>query len=342
MFENPQFVFAIPLALFLFGLLYVQSRRHRRRRVSQLSAIYEIPEKALNNHSVTRSRIKVLLTVLGISTLMLALARPQFGFQWIDLRKSKNQVIILLDVSRSMLVEDVYPNRLERSKLVIREIVERHPGTEMGLLVFAGNAFLQCPITGDHAALLEALETQGPEVMQQQGSDIARALMMLPDLVQHPERDRVILISDGEDHSTRLQLALQFLRDREIKVNTICIGTPKGGLIPNNQGNASEPYFFDNRGNVVFSRANPELLQRIASQLRGDSLHFQSENYSIRHLDNWLFPQAEQPSDAEIEERRIPVDYYQVPLLAAFLLLCLEFSIGTRRNENTASASRSH
>jgi len=335
MFQNPQFVYIIPLVLMLLGLLYIQSRRKRRRRVAQLSGIHEIASKALNNHSVVRSRLKVTCTILGFLFLLLALGRPQFGFQWIDIRKSERNLLILLDVSRSMLVQDVYPNRLGRSKLIIQEIIERNPDTNIGLLIFAGTAFLQCPITEDHAALRDTLALQSPEVLKDQGSDLSKALLMVPELIKSPAKDRIIVISDGEDHSTRLSLAIQYLHDRQIVVNTICIGTEKGGLIPSTETESSEPYFYDRLGNVVYSKANPKLMQNVASQLQGRTLHFNSENYSIRRLDELLI--ADKPTETKVQkERKVPVEYYQLPLAFAFVLLCLELAIGTRRSEPPA------
>jgi len=340
MFQNPQFVYCIPAVIALLGLLYIQSRRKRRKRVSRLSAIHDFPDKYLNNHSVTRSRLKVTFILLGILFLLLAIGRPQIGYQWIEIRKSEQNILILLDLSRSMVVEDVYPNRLGRSRLIIEELIDKNPDAKIGLLVFAGSAFLQCPITEDHAALQETLASQSPEVMADQGSDLAKALLLVPDLIKDPKKDRIIVISDGEDHSTRLPLAIQYLRDRQIVVHTICIGTEKGGLIPNTTSDTTEPYFYDKSGNVVYSRANPRLLQSVSDQLHGKSLHFNSENYSVRRLDELMI--VDNVGEAKLKkEKKIPVEYYQLPLLIAFILLSMDFVIGTRKSESTNLTSHS-
>jgi len=338
MFQNPQFIYMIPVVLLLLGVLYIRSRRKRRNRIRELSQIHESPAAALNNHSVTRSRLKVTLTLLGFLLLLTALARPQFGFQWVEVRKTEKNLLFVLDVSHSMLVEDVYPNRLGRSKLIIREIVDRYPGANVGLLIFAGSAFLQCPITEDHQAFNETLSIQNPSILKDQGSDISKALLMVPDLIQNPETDRVIVISDGEDHSTRISYALKYLQDRQFVVNTICIGTEKGGLIPNNTNESSEPYFYDRMGNVVYSRANPQLMSGIANQLKGRSLHFNSENYSIRRLDELLI--TDRASYQTTKAKKLPVDYYQLPLIITFIFLCLEFAIGTRKRMPTTTATK--
>ncbi len=339
MFKNPQFIYLIPVTLFVLGFLYIRSRRKRRKRVTRLSGVHELPSNSMNNHSVTRSRLKVMFTILGILALLLALAQPQLGFQWIEVRKTERNLLILLDISQSMLVEDLYPNRLDRSKLIIEEIIDRNPEVNIGLIIFAGSAFLQCPLTEDHAALKETLSAQKPDVLSDQGSDFSKALMMVPDQIKSPEKDRVIIISDGEDHSTRLSRAIQYLKDRKVVVNTICIGTEKGGLIPNTNSGSTEPYFYDSFGNVVYSKANPERLRGIASQLNGNSLHFHSENYSIRRLDELLI--SDQVSLRKTtREQKIPVEYYQLPLFIAFILLCLEFAIGTRKGEQKSSPKR--
>ena len=338
MFQNPQYIYMIPLALLLLGLLYIRSRRKRRKRIQQLSEILEASTNTLNNHSIARSRLKVSLTILGMISLLIALARPQFGFQWIDVRKTEQNLLFILDISRSMMVEDVYPNRLGRSKLVIQEIIDRYPTSNVGLLIFANSAFLQCPITEDHRAFDETLMIQSPNILKDQGSDISKALMMIPDLLKNPSQDRVIVISDGENHSYQLPNALKYLKDRKFIVSTICIGTQKGGLIPNIESTSSEPYFYDPLGNVVYSKADPELMKQISNQLGGQSLHFNSENYSSRRLDELLI--ADKTGLRVTKAKKVPVDYYQLPLLLTFLFFCLEFTIGTRRTLAHATANR--
>ena len=338
MFLYPQIIYTIPLMLVFLVLLYVNSRRGRRKRIRQLTDISE-QTGPHRNHCVIRSRLKATFVVLGLLSLMLAIARPQFGFEWTEQKKNKRNLVIVLDVSRSMLVEDVYPNRLERAKFLIQEIIEGEPGTSIGLLIFAGEAFLQCPITEDHRALVETLQEQSPTLLKQQGSNLAKVLMMIPEVLNDRDEDTVILLSDGEDHSQRLADALQFLKNQKIRVHTICVGTTKGGLIPDRSASDSaESYYYDKFGNVVYSKANPLRLQYIAQELNGAFEHFQSENYSIRKIHQMLHEIVPTEMQESPSKRKIPVDYYQVPLLLAFILLCLDLSMGTRKPE-TAVAS---
>ena len=340
MFRNPQFIYTIPLMLVFLTLLYVNSRRKRKKRIRSLSNIGELkgPQR---NHCVIRSRLKATFIILGLICLMLAIARPQFGFVWKEQPKTSQNLLIVLDISRSMLVEDVYPNRLERAKFLIQEIIEGEPTTNIGLLIFAGDAFLQCPITEDHRSLLETLSEQSPDLMKQQGSDIAKVLLMLPEVLENPDKDTVILISDGEDHSQHLSGALQFLQNRKIRLHAICVGTEKGGLIPNrNSSDTTEPYFYDKSGNVVYSKADPPRLQYIARELDGSFEHFQSENYSIRGIHEMLNELI--PADKmETGKKKLPVDYYQIPLLIAFMLLCLDLAMGTRKPDPAPQAEQS-
>jgi Ca-activated chloride channel homolog len=334
MFQYPQFIYLMPLALVLLTALYVNSRRKRLRRIRQLSNILASSGAGVDNHSITRSRLKVTLTILGLLMLFASLARPQFGYRWGEIQQTEQQILFVLDLSRSMLVQDVYPNRLERAKLVIRDIVEQHPSVKIGLLVFAESAFLQCPITEDHLTFLSTLELQQPGLLHHQGSNLTHALLLIPELLTNPRLDRVVLVSDGEDHSERLPSVIQLLRDRHIIVNTVCIGTTKGGLIPNTLNEAASPYFQDSRGSVVFSRANPSLLQNLAQSLGGKALHFDSESYSARSLSELILIDNEE-QEAITRKQRIPVEHYQFPLLFAWLLLALEFAIGTRRTDAT-------
>lgn len=248
-------------------------------------------------------------------------------------------MLIVLDVSRSMLVEDVYPNRLERSKLIIQEIIEAEPQTNIGLLIFAGTAFLQCPITEDHIALLECLKEQAPELIHGQGSDFSKVLFMLPEMIQSPLQDSIILVSDGEDHSQRLNAAVQYLENKQLKLHTICVGTEKGGLIPNhNSKDASEPYFYDAQGNVIYSKATPFKLQTLANKLGGCFVHFNSENYSMRKLHQML-NQSTPAIKKDIKKKKTPVEYYQGPLILAFILLVLDMAMGTRKPDSALKKS---
>jgi len=330
MFLYPSFIYAIPFAIVLLGLLYIQSRRRRKQRIQKLSANQWVTETT-SNHCHIRSRLKLLFIVCGLALLMTALARPRLGFNWSQPQTSESSMLVLLDLSQSMKVEDLYPNRLERAKMLVREIAESRIASKSGLLVFAGSPFLQCPMTRDLPAFLSSLKVQTPSLMHEQGSNLANTLMMLPEILQEDRETTVILVSDGEDHSLRLDSALRFLQREGIKVHTICVGSRRGGLIPaEDNTNETEPYLLDNKGNVVYSKADPARMQRIAEVLGGTHTHIASENFSIRTLLKQLIA-IRNTRTTEGLPQKVPVEHYQWPLLIAFLLFALETAMGNRK-----------
>jgi Ca-activated chloride channel family protein len=330
-FQFPAYLYAMPFAAIGLLLLYTQSRRRRSRRLQMLSMAMSRDE-AYGNHDAIRSRIKVTLLTLGLLMLLCALARPMGGVEWREVRQLPSNLLIVLDVSRSMRVGDLYPNRLERAKWLVRELLELDTSSHVGLLVFAGDALLQCPLTEDRGSLLVSLDQQRTEVMSRQGSSLGRVLMMLPELLPDPVRDRVLVVSDGEDHSPRTNAAVHYLRNAGVRVNTLCVGTRKGGLIPNPEGH-SEPYFQDEKGKVVFSRANPQRLKLISKELGGVFLHFESEGQSVRELEVFAKPVPAAGSGVT-DFRQTFSEWFQWPLLAAFLLLAVDMAMGTRRTRS--------
>lgn len=329
MFLYPSFFYVIPLAVMILLVLYVQSRRKRRYRISKLSA-NDLVTVTDSNHCLVRSRLKFGFVLVGFILLMVALSRPRLGFEWSQSKSYESSMLILLDISQSMLVEDLYPNRLERAKLLIREIVESNVSSKYGLLVFASTPFLQCPPTYDYLSFLDALESQEPSLMKTQGSDLAKALQMLPEVSKDQDQTTFLLVSDGEDHSLQLQNAISYLKREKIVVHTLCIGSRKGALIPDPKNPSSQSYFTDQDGKVVFSKANPIRMKSIAEALGGSFTQIESEDFSIRHLLRQLI-EIRQLNETELKAEKIPVEHYQWPLLISFLLLALDTAMGTRK-----------
>jgi Ca-activated chloride channel family protein len=260
----------------------------------------------------------------------MALGRPYLGYEWTEQKRSQKHILFILDVSRSMLVEDVFPNRLGRAKLIIEQMVNRYPMADAGLMIFAEDSFLQCPVTSDQVAFMEALRNQNPDFMFNQGSNLNHMLVSLSEIIETPEKTIAVVVSDGEDHSKTIKTAVRLLKNEQIQVNTICVGSTTGGLIPNNEVGSESPYFTDHMGNVVYSKATPQVLRYIASSLDGLSVLVDSESASLAPLLDKI-DQEIVSEGSDVSEQKKPVEYYQAPLFVAFLLLILDFSMGTRK-----------
>jgi Ca-activated chloride channel family protein len=220
----------------------------------------------LPGHSTKRRRSRNLLRVLALALAMLALARPQWGFKWEEVRQRGLSIIVALDTSKSMLAQDIKPNRLQQAKWGIRDLVKELRGDRIGLVAFAGDAFLQCPTTIDYAAFLMMLDDVYAGIIPLGGTDIFQALEeSIDSFDKETAADKVvIIISDGEGHTGDPLALLPRLKEEKIRVFAIGVGTLSGELIQTSDG-----FVKDKSGNVVKSSLNESILERLAFETGG-------------------------------------------------------------------------
>jgi len=258
---------------------------------------------------------------LGLALGIVALARPQYGAREEPVFEQSREVIIALDLSRSMLAEDIKPNRLDRAKLLITGLFERLAGERVGLVVFSGTAFLQSPLSSDYEILREFLPTLGPNTLPEGGTNY-RALLdtALDAFSDTPATDRfLIILSDGEATDDTWERALASLKKRDIRVLALGIGSPAGAIIPDGSGG----FVKDERGAVVLSKLEPATLRTLASETGG----------LYRDAGTWLDLAAlitetvDQGAQGEFTDTRTQrlIDRYQWALAPALALLLLSF-----------------
>lgn len=329
MFEFIQYLFVVPPMLVVFGFLYLRSRSMRKNRIKALTGSQQ-NLTAWASLSPTRSRIKGMMITIGLILTVIALARPQWGYDWRETAAQRHDLLFILDISRSMSVADIHPSRLERAKLVIRQLADEVPEADIGLLVFARTQFLQCPATRDRTAFFQTLSQQDPSLLRQ-GSRIGDALISASEIVRKNRETKMLLVSDGEDFSSGLESTLRYLRTEGVTVHTLCMGTNKGGLIPaDHEIDSSNPYFRDRDQKPVYSSANPAGMRNIAQFLNGEYWHMQSEGFNPKAIVPHL-QASRSPDQNDLDSMRIPIEVYQGPLLVAWVLLCIELAIGNRR-----------
>ena len=251
----------VPL-LFVAYALYLRARRKRIARLGDPELVATLMPEA----STGKGWLKITLLALAWFFFVLGLSRPQLGARLKEHQSQGVEVVIALDVSNSMLAEDYSPNRLERAKLAISRLVDRLQGDRIGLVIFAGEAFVQLPITADYVSAKVFLKTVDPESVPIQGTALAEALMASArSFSTQSERSRaIILITDGEDHEGDVLEAAKAIAEQGIRIYCIGVGSPQGKPIPKNGS-----LLKDKQGNIVVSRLDEDILQEIAGAGNG-------------------------------------------------------------------------
>jgi Ca-activated chloride channel family protein len=232
--------------------------------------------------SAAREKVRLVLLVAAMAGILIALARPQWGFAWEEAKQQGLDIIVAIDTSRSMLARDVLPNRLEKSKLAVMDLMRLAKSDRMGLVVFAGAAFLQAPLTLDEQAFQQAIEAVSAGIVPVGGTSLSAAIRTTLDAFEKGNDNHkvMVLFTDGEDHDadTETMAAVKEAAEAGMRIFTIGVGTPEGELlrVTDEQGNSS--FIKDDDGNVVKSHLNQTLLQQIATEANGFYLPLQGAN----------------------------------------------------------------
>jgi Ca-activated chloride channel family protein len=317
----------IPLLVIIFIIAYY-SKKRALKRFGQLDVISSLMPY------VSRSRpvLKFVFLMLALVSIIFAAADPQFGSKLEKVKREGVELIIALDVSNSMLAEDIQPNRLERAKRSISKMIDELRNDKIGLIIFAGDAYVQVPITTDYSAVKMYLETITTDIVPRQGTAIGSAIDMgLKSFDDKSELDKaMIIITDGENHQGNAIDAAKEAKDKGIPVHTIGMGSREGAPIPIRKQNGQVVYQKDQNGNTVISKLNINMLKKIAATTNGS---FTLANNSRTGL-NRLFKEISKMEQKEIESK-IYADYehrFQYLLGLALLFLLIDILILDRKN----------
>lgn len=233
-----------------------------------------------------RPSVKFWLMNAALAVLIVMLARPQMGSKISHEKRNGIEAIICMDISNSMLAEDVAPSRLDKSKMLVENMVDHFTNDKIGLVVFAGDAFVQLPITSDYVSAKMFLQNISPSLIQTQGTDIARAI----DVAMHSftKQDKVgraiIVITDGEDHEGGAEAAAKAARKAGVNVFILGVGSPKGAPIPMGGGD----YMKDSSGQTVMSALNEQMCKQIAQAGSGTYIHVDNTSDAQEELNDQL------------------------------------------------------
>ena len=324
-FANPQYLYllaVVPLltALFLWAL---HDRRKRLARFGDPETVKSLMPEA----STGRIKLKFLLFVTAVTLLILAAARPQFGSKLREQKSQGIEMMLAIDISNSMLAEDFAPNRLERTKYAVDKLFDGLKQDRVGVVVFAGDATVQLPITSDYRMAKAFAKRISPSMAAVQGTSIAKALS-LAEMSFSSDSDAsraIILITDGEDHEGQVLEAAQRAADQGIKIFAIGIGTPEGAPIQ-----IGNEFIKDEKGNMVVSKLDEEMLQQITQMTGGAYVRATKQSLGLDEIIRTLNDMEQSElTTVRFEEYN---EQFQYLIAVALILLILEYCLLDRRN----------
>lgn len=314
----------------LLTIAFILITQHKKRQLQQLGDT-QLLLQLMPNASKVKPIIKFSLLLLALTLLIFAAARPQYGTKEQTIKRQGIEVMFALDISNSMLAEDVAPNRLERAKQMLAKLIDKMQDDRVGLIVFAGESFIQLPITADYVSAKMFLQNIQPDLIKTQGTAIGSAIRTSMQAFgpNQTEASRVIiLITDGENHEDDAMQAAKEAKQNGIQILVIGIGKPEGAPIPIPGTNN---FLKDRQNNVVVSKLNEEMCRQIAQA--GDGLYVRCDNTNT--ASKTIQKEIDTLAKTDIETK-IFTDYneqYQSFVLLALIIIAIEFFIFNRKNK---------
>lgn len=329
-FEHSEFLLlllCIPAVIALYFYVHYQTMQ-QLKKIGNI----ELIKRLMPDRSEKKSLLKFILLNFILFLLILSLAQPQMGTKMEKIQRKGIDVMIALDVSNSMLSQDVVPSRLEKSKLLIQSLLNKLDGDRVGLVVFAGNAYLQMPLTVDYSSMLLYLRSVSPATVPTQGTIITKALEESESAFKSTDKKykAIIVITDGEDHEENAINKAEELASDGTRIFTVGIGTPRGGTIP----------LFDQNGNkigekkdenneVIISKMNPDMLQALAKA--GNANYYVLDN--TKQVSEFLSKDISKMETKTINDKMFTdyVEQFQYFLAFALVLLFADMFITYRK-----------
>lgn len=325
-FEEPLFLNALFLVPVLAALhLYTNyMRRKRLRHFGDPALLADL----MPDVSKYRPDIKFWLLLSAFSLMVFVLARPQFGTKVDTEKRHGIEAIIAMDVSNSMLARDVKPSRLDKAKMLVSNMVDNMQDDKIGLIVYAGEAFTQLPITSDYVSAQMFLESISPEMITTQGTDIRRAIELAMKSFTPAERvgKAIFVITDGEDNEGGAVEAAKAAAEKGMSVYVLGVGSPQGAPIPTSDGG----YITDNKGETVITSLNEEMCREIARAGKGSYIYVDNSSSAQQELASRL--QQLEKGDLETTVYSEYDEQFQAVALLALLCLVIEICILERKN----------
>ncbi|MFA5046292.1 MAG: VWA domain-containing protein [Paludibacter sp.] len=327
-FAHPEYLFLLLIIPVLIGV-FIYTSILKRRKIKQFGNL-DLLSELMPNVSFIRPKVKFYLQLTAVIILIIVIAQPQFGTKAENVKKQGIEVIIALDVSNSMLAQDVQPSRLEKAKQLVSQLVDGMTNDKIGLIVFAGDAYTQLPITVDYVSAKMFLSSISPQLVPRQGTAIGSAIDLgIKSFGPKSNAGRaIIVITDGENHEDDAVGAAKLAADNGIVVHVIGMGKPDGAPIPI-PGTMS--FLKDKDGNVVVSKLNEEMCKSIAEAGNGLYVHADNSNTAFRAINKELGTLAK--SDIKTTVFSDYNEQFQSFAILALLILLIDFFVFERKNK---------
>ena len=327
-FAQPNYLFLL-LLIPLFLALFLYSELIRKRKLAKFGE-HHLLKDLMPNVSQTRQRIKFYLTLAALALVIFALARPQFGSSKESVKRRGIEVMIALDVSNSMLAKDVTPSRLEKAKQMLSILSESLSNDKVGVIVFAGDAQMQIPLTSDYVTAKMFLSSIEPGMVPRQGTAIGSAIDLgIQGLTTNTKTGKtIIVITDVENHEDNAIDAAKLAAEKGITVNVVGIGTTEGSPIP---ASGTMSYKKDREGNVVISKLDEQMGKEVAAAGKGIYVRADNSNSALKAVTGALDKLATAPVESTIYSSRD--EQFATMAWLAFFLLVIDILILGRQNK---------
>jgi Ca-activated chloride channel family protein len=333
-FANPDFLYLL-LLLPVAVILWILNEARKKRALKRLGNT-EFVRKLMPEFSGIRPNLKFFLQLVAVSLVIIILARPQFGSKLEEVKKQGIEVIIALDVSNSMLAEDIQPDRLTRAKQALTRLIDNLDNDKIGLIVFAGDAYTQIPITSDYISAKMFLTAINPEMVPKQGTAIGSAieLGMRSFSPGEGKSKAMIIITDGENHEDDPVAAAEEASKAGIVIHTIGIGSVEGVPVPVTI-NGRRDYLKDPEGNTVITKLDEDILKKIAVTASGNYVRASNTNIGLDEI----FSEIRKMKKEDMESTMYTEynDQFQIFAVISLVLLFTEFMIMDRKNRKLSN-----
>ncbi len=326
-FANPEYLpLLVTIPVITIGFIAVRIDRSRKiKKFGDKDLVNALMPGASNGRPIT----KFILLMIALACIIFTMARPQFGSKLETVKRKGVEVMVALDISNSMLAQDIKPNRLERSKNMLYQILDAMENDKIGVVVFAGTSFTQLPITTDYQSSRMFISTISPKLIPTQGTAIGSAIEMASKAFSTNQEcgKSIIVITDGENHEDDAEKAAMEAAAKGIQVNVVGIGSTTGAPVPIE---GTGDYIKDKTGNYITSALNEEMCLRIAKAGQGTYVRADNSNNALKEIQDKINKVAK--TDVETKVYSEYEEKYPFPAWIALIILFIEFFIMEKKN----------
>jgi len=329
-FEHIELLWSLALIPFMI-IIFLMIRRWKKKALRALGDKKTVSQ-VISDVSLSRPNLKFVIFLLAVFLLLIGLANPQIGTKIEEGKKSGSDVMILLDVSNSMLAGDLAPSRLENAKRAISQLIDKLHNDRIGIIIFAGEAYVQLPITTDYAAAKLFLNNISTDMVPTQGTAIGAAIAMaMQSLDQSNETSKaMILMTDGENHEDDAVKAAQEASSQGVVINVVGLGTPEGAPMPIYQNGNPVGFRKDEKGQTVVSKLNEDMCKEVAIAGNGVYVRSSNANSGLGIVMDQIAKMEKKTYDSKVFKDY--EDRFQIFIFFSMFLLLIEFFISNRKN----------